>query len=47
MLDERQTTVYVPDNLGEKVNILGDNSIGNSEEKSPYEHVSNFESIPS
>jgi hypothetical protein len=40
-------TVYVPHNLGEKVNILGEDIIGNSKETSPYKHVSDFESLPS
>ena len=40
-------TVYAPNDLGGKVNILGDDSIGNSEERSPYEHVSNSEWLPS
>jgi hypothetical protein len=39
--------VYVPNDLREKFNILKDDSIGNSEERSPYEHVSNSEWLPS
>jgi len=40
-------TVYVPNDLGEKVNILGDDNIGSSEERSPYEYVSDSEYLPS
>jgi hypothetical protein len=38
--------VYIPNDLREKFNILRDDSIGNSEERSPYERVSNSEWLP-
>jgi hypothetical protein len=40
---ERMADIFVcvQNDLGEKVNILENDSIGNSEEWCPYEHISN------
>jgi len=40
-------TLYIPNDLRDKVNIFGDDNIDSSEERNPHEHVSNSECLPS